>query len=382
MFIRVTLVLASLVATAGSAAADTPLASVRGTIVDSGRAPVDGASILLVHEETNGRRQATADALGGYAFPSLSPGAYRLEVEQGRFKKHIQRFELSVNQQIQLDVQLTLGALTETVEVTAPRLQLRRDSPALATVVPSELVSALPLDGRNFLELALLVPGAAPPAQGSAGSVRNTVALNVNGAREDANGFVLDGVVNYDPTLNGSGVRPPVDAIREFEVQTGTYDASVGNFAGGHVNVVTRAGTNRLTGTAYDFFRNGALDGRNAFAPENEPAPDYRRNQLGVAVGGPIRRDRTFFFADFESTRGKEGITRVTNVPTATRTRRRLLAVALRAAGHPGTGLPVPRRRDPGVVPESGGPQHRQSLSAPQPHRRVPELRVLAEPDR
>jgi hypothetical protein len=380
VFRRITFVLALLLATPGFAVADTPLAGVRGTILDSGRAPVDGASIVLVHEETNVRRQATTDASGAYVFPSLPPGAYRLEVEQGRFKKHVQRFELSVNQQVQLDVQLTLGALTETVEVTAPRLQLRRDSSALTTIVANELVSALPLDGRNFLELALLVPGAAPAAQGSAGSVRNTVALNVNGAREDANSFVLDGAVNYDPTLNGSGMRPPVDAIREFEVQTGTYDASVGNFAGGHVNVVTRAGTNRLTGTAYDFYRGSALGARNAFAPENEPPPDYQRNQFGVALGGPIRRDRTFFFADFESTRGKEGITRVTNVPTA---RERAGDFSQSLFGQPvipGLGFPFPG----GIIPEFlQNPVGRNIASLyPLPNRDVPFQNFVSSPNR
>ena len=160
------------------------------------------------------------------------------------------------------------------------------------------------------------LPGAAPAAQGSASSLRGDFAFNVNGARDDAQSFVLDGFYNIDPKLNTPGVQPPVDGIREFEVLTSTYDASFGRNAAGQVNVVTHSGTNALRGTVYGFFRSEALDARNYFAPENEAAPDYSRQQFGGSVGGPIVRDRTFFFADYERTRLREGITRISNVPT------------------------------------------------------------------
>ena len=177
-------------------------------------------------------------------------------------------------------------------------------------------VRALPLDGRNFYELSLLAPGTAPAAQGSAGSVRGDFAIHVNGAREDANNFLLDGVYNGDPKLNGVGVTPPVDAIREFEVLTHTYDASFGRNAGGQINVVLNSGTNSIHGTAWEFFRNAALDEKNHFAPTEE-TPRYQQNQFGFSVGGPVAKDRTFFFGDYEGRRTREGITRITNVPTA-----------------------------------------------------------------
>ena len=126
---------------------------------------------------------------------------------------------------------------------------------------------------------------------------------------------MLDGIYNVDPKLGTVGVRPPVDAIREFEVRTSTYDATFGRNGGGQVNIVTRSGSNRLTGAAYEFFRGGALDSRN-FAPEDEAAPEYNRHQFGGALGGPVVRDRSFFFVDYEGTRLREGLTRVTNVPT------------------------------------------------------------------
>jgi hypothetical protein len=193
---------------------------------------------------------------------------------------------------------------------------IKQDSASLGTVITEQEVKQLPLDGRNFLELALLVPGAAPAANGSAGSVRGDFAFNVNGAREDANNFLLDGVYNVDPKLNTFSVKPPVDGVQEFEVLTSTYDAAFGRNAGAQVNVVTKSGTNQLHGTAYEFHRNAYTDARNFFVPADQPDPKYIRNQFGFSLGGAIKRDRTFFFGDYEGTRVREGVTQVTNVPT------------------------------------------------------------------
>jgi hypothetical protein len=178
-------------------------------------------------------------------------------------------------------------------------------------------VTGLPLDGRNFFELSLLLPGVTPPAQGSAGSVRGDFAIHVGGAREDANQFLLDGVFNGDPKLNGIAVTPPVDAVREFEVVASAFDASFGRNAGGQVRVALKSGSNTFHGSAWEFFRNAALDARNYFAPPAEKSPQDHRNQFGASAGGPIVRKRTFFFGDYEGRRVREGITRVTNVPTA-----------------------------------------------------------------
>src|SRR6185436_17903067 len=193
---------------------------------------------------------------------------------------------------------------------------LKYDNASLGAVIDNRQVTGLPLDGRYFLELSLLVPGAAPTAPGSAGSVRGDFAFTINGSREDANNFLLDGVYNVDPKLNTFGVKPPVDAIREFEVLTSAYDASLGRSAGAQVNVVLKSGTNRFHGTGYEFLRNQVLDARNYFAPADQPDPKYQRNQFGFSFGGPIIKDRTFFFSDYEGTRSREGITRLANVPT------------------------------------------------------------------
>src|SRR6185369_2041765 len=153
----------------------------------------------------------------------------------------------------------------------------------------------------------LLTPGVVPSAQGSAGSVRGDFAVNVNGGREDSNNFLLDGVYNGDPKLNGFAVTPPVDAVREYEVLSNAYDASFGRNAGAQVNVVLQSGSNRLHGTVYEFLRNSVLDARNYFAPAHESSPKDIRNQFGASLGGPIAKDRTFFFVDYEGRRVREG---------------------------------------------------------------------------
>jgi hypothetical protein len=267
--------------------------------------------------ETNRTRTARTPADGSFLIPSLVPGAYRLLIERAGYRTHIQEMQLLVNQEIRLDVPLLPGSRTEQVTVTATSNLLRTENATLGGVVETRQIVGLPLDGRNFTELALLVPGVVPAAPGSAASVRGDLAINVNGAREDSNNFILDGVLNVDPKLNAQAVNPPVDAVREFEVLTSNYDASFARNAGAQVNAVLRSGTNQFHGVVYEFFRNGKLDARNFFAPGAEPKPQYQRNQFGGALGGPVRRDRTFFFADFEGRRSREGITRVTNVPTA-----------------------------------------------------------------
>ncbi|MBA3514920.1 MAG: TonB-dependent receptor [Pyrinomonadaceae bacterium] len=297
--------------------AQSPRASVRGLVTDPNGAVVPGANVQVVNTQTNESRTATTDEDGSYAVLSLTPGLYTLTAERDGFKKFSRSLSLQVNQELRLNALLGVGPLQDGPEdIYAPPEVLKKDSASLGTVIENTQVVGLPLDGRNFYELTLLVPGAVPPAAGSAGSVRGDFSFSVNGAREDSNNFLLDGVYNVDPKLNTFAVRPPVDAIHEFEIATSTYDAAFGRNPGAQVNVVLKSGSNDLHGSLYEFHRNAALDARNFFAPGNEPAPKYIRNQFGFSLGGPIRKNHTFFFADYEGTRAREGITRVTNVPT------------------------------------------------------------------
>ncbi|MGI8732130.1 MAG: TonB-dependent receptor domain-containing protein [Pyrinomonadaceae bacterium] len=301
-----------------TAGAQTHRGSVRGTVTDPNGAAIPGAEITIINQATGETRVVPSGSGGEYAVVSLDAGEYRMSFAATGFMTFPQVLTLKVNQELRVDAQLQVPSVqTDQQMVVAGPDDLKKESASIGTVIENRQVSGLPLDGRNFYELSLLVPGAAPAAPGSAGSVRGDFAFNVNGAREDSNNFLLDGVYNLDPKLNTFGVRPPVDAIREFEMLTSSYDASFGRNPGAQVNVVLKSGTNEVHGSLFEFHRNAALDARNFFAPAGEAKPKHLRNQFGGSIGGPIRRDRTFIFGDYEGTRSREGITRITNVPTA-----------------------------------------------------------------
>src|SRR5439155_6173576 len=255
--------------------------SIGGAVTDASQKPLAGATITLTDDATNKTRTAETDARGEFLLTGISPGSYQLAVQKPGYRRYLLPLTLASNQEFRVEVPLLAGSRTDAIVVTATRSMLRTDSAAMGVVIENRNITGLPLDGRNFYELALLVPGAAPVAPGSAGSVRGDIALNINGAREDANNFLLDGIYNGDPKLNTFGVTPPVDAIQEFEVLTSVYDASFGRNGGGQVNVVMKSGTNALHGSAYEFFRNGALDARNFFAPADQSKPQYQRHQFG-----------------------------------------------------------------------------------------------------
>ena len=336
MKIRLAIVLSILISVAS---AQTVRGVISGVTIDARKAAVSSVSIAVLNEETGEKRTTTTDSHGDFTVAGLLPGKYRVEADGKGFSRYGSILTLEVDQDIRLEIVLQVGA--DSVDVTAAPALLRQDSSALGGVIENRLIVGLPLDGRNFYELSLLLPGVVPPAQGSAGSVRGAFTINVNGAREDSNDFLLDGAYNGDPKLNGVGVTSPVDAIREFEVATSTYDTSFGRNAGGQINVVTRSGGNQLHGTLYEFFRNGAMGDKNYFAPSDRPAPKYQRNQFGGVLGGPIKKNRTFFFADYEGTRLAAGETLVTNVPTALERVGNFSKSAVPAID-PTTGQPIP----------------------------------------
>jgi outer membrane receptor protein involved in Fe transport len=358
--------------------AQTHRASVRGVVLDPTGAAVPQVTLNVTNEANGDVQTVTTEADGRFAVVALPSGPYRIEVERMNYKKYVSRTNLQVNQELWLEVRLELGSVTEEVLVVAPVVPLEKESPALGTVIDSPQLSSLPLDGRNFLELSLLAPGVAPAPEGSASSLRGDFALTVNGGREDAQSFLLDGVYNMDPKLNTPGVRPPVDAIREFEVLTSTYDASFGRNAAGQINVVTHSGGNALHGTAYAFFRTHAMDARNYFAPADEPAPDYSRGQYGASIGGPIRRDRTFFFADYEHLRQREGLTQITNVPTLAERNGDFSQSFLPPPVIPGTMTPFPG----GVIPSFSQNPIGQAIAAlyPAPNRSTPGANFVSSP--
>ncbi len=356
--------------------------TIRGRITDSQGAVITAAQVKATHQETNETRTSASNQSGDFALTLLRPGAYQLSIESKGFRRNVADIVVSVGQEIRYDAALEVAAATDPpVQITEYGL-LKRGSTAHSTVVDNLQVTGLPLDGRNFLELSLLVPGAAPAAQGSAGSVRGDFAFNINGTREDANNFLLDGVYNVDPKLNGFGVKPPVDGIREFEVSASTYDAAFGRSAGAQVNVVLKSGANNFHGTAYEFLRNKVTDARNFFAPRNEPAPQYQRNQFGFSLGGPVRKDKTFFFADYEGTRLREGLTRVTNVPTLAERNgdfsQSVLPKPVIPPGQPGAGFPFPGNQLPSFFINPVG----KNIAAlyPLPNRNTPFANYVSSP--
>jgi len=361
-----------------AAQAQTVAGVVRGVIADPSGGHVPGAAITLTSRETHARRSATSDARGEFTIPAVPPGEYRLEAEHQGFLKYAETLLMEVNQDRDLHVQIALAmAGTETIEVAGIAPLVRTESPSMGGVIDNRQILGLPLDGRNFYQLSLLLPGVVPAAQGSAGSVRGAFSISVNGAREDANNFLLDGAYNGDPKLNGVGVTPPVDAIREFAAATSTYDASFGRNAGGEISVVTRSGGNQFHGTAYEFFRNGVLDGNNFFAPSGQPAPKYRRNQFGGTLGGPLVRNRTFFFVDYESTRMAAGQTLIANVPTLAERGGDFSHSSL-VAIDPATGQPIPGGKIPQYYLNPIG----MAIAAlyPQPDRNVPGANFVSSP--
>jgi hypothetical protein len=358
--------------------AQTHRALIRGRITDPRGAVIQNATVKATHRATNEVRTASSNEQGDYALSSLQPGSYQVEIGSALgFKPNTYEVTLQVNQELRLDSTLEINHGQDTVSITdsAP---LKKDSVSLGAVITEQEVRQLPLDGRNFLELALLVPGAVPAAFGSAGSVRGDFAFNVNGAREDANNFLLDGVYNVDPKLNTFSVKPPVDGVQEFEVLTSTYDAAFGRNAGAQINVVSKSGSNELHGTAYEFHRNAFADARNFFVPADQPDPKYIRNQFGFSVGGAIKKNRTWFFGDYEGTRVREGVTQVTNVPTRQERNGDFSQSLFRRPTNPFTQQPF----DGGVIPvQFQNPIGRAIANLfPLPNRNVPFANFVSSP--
>ena len=359
--------------------AQTYRGSIRGTVTDPNNAVIPAASLSLTRKETGEERTSTTNADGEYTISSLPPGSYTLKVTAAGFETLSRDIVLNVNQEVRVDASLVVGGVsTDPYMIISNASNLKKDSASIGTVIENKEILGWPLDGRNFYELTLLVPGAVPAAQGSAGSVRGDFAFSVNGAREDSNNFLLDGVYNVDPKLNTFGVRPSIDAIREFETLTSSYDAAFGRAPGAQVNVVLKSGGNSVHGSLFEFHRNGALDARNFFAPASEPKPKYIRNQFGAALGGPIKHDRTFFFGDYEGTRSREGITRITNVPTAQERAGDFSQSLFGIPIDPFTGLPFPG----GVIPSIRMNAVGSALAAlyPLPNRNVPLQNFVSSP--
>jgi hypothetical protein len=277
---------------------------------------------MLKNSASGQIRHTQSDQQGFYTFPFMPVGVYELTVAAPGFATQVLRsLTLQVGQMSRLDLTLQLARGQVAVRVDARPPLVETASPALGDEISNQRVTSLPLNGRQFSQLALLAAGAVPPYPNGSSQQFNTPALglgfSVNGQRSERNNFSLDGVTLMEPFAYSLTVNPSVDAIREFRVVEDSYSAEQGVTSGAQVNIASRSGSNRFSGTAYEFVRNSALDAKNFFDALDRKIPPYRQSQFGGSVGGPVRRDHTFFFTNYEGLRIRQSLTNTTLLPTA-----------------------------------------------------------------
>lgn len=290
-----------------------------GHVVDSSGGVLPGVTVTVKNLGTNDSRTVTTNADGDYVFSLLPIGRYTVTIELSGFGSQTANVTLSTGDRARVDAKLQPGALTETVNVTAAAVLTQTDSATVGSLINLREVQDLPVNGRNFVRLVQSVPGANEGLPNSLASGarpddrRQSSAVSINGAVDNQNNHLIDGMDNNERAIGTIGVKPAIDAIAEVKVQTNMYTAEVGRTAGGVINVITKSGTNQLAGSAFVFGRNDRFDAKDYFSPSK---PELRQGQYGGSLGGPLRKDRTFFFVDYEGFTHTSGVTNVTTVPT------------------------------------------------------------------
>src|SRR5215467_10860465 len=303
---------------AGVAWGQKDMGSIAGTVRDSSGAVLPGARVTATDVDRGTTFNTTTNANGEYLANPLHIGRYNITIEHEGFRKQVVGpIEVNVQSRPEVDVTLKVGQIAETVTVTSEGPQLETETSELGHLVTGRQATTLPLNGRNFAQLAQLTAGVAPAEPGS--RTETSFGFSSNGARALQNNYLLDGVdnnANLADVLNGSAyvIQPSVDAIGEFKVETNSYSAEFGRGNGAILNAVIKSGTNRFHGDVYEFFRNDKLDGRNAF--EFLGRQVYQQNQFGATLGGPIIKDRTFFFVDYEGLRIRQATPQLLLIPT------------------------------------------------------------------
>src|ERR1700676_101632 len=303
--------------------------TISGTVSDSSGRLINSVQITITNVATGVTRDVTTNEDGFYSAPNLLPGTYELKFSSSGFKVEARKnIELTVGAVVGLDQTLRVGSISETVVVQTEIPAVQLSTSDLSAVVNATTVRELPLNGRSWTDLAQLQPGVSAihtQPDFSAGTDRGNRGfgqqLTISGARPQQNNYRLDGV-SLNDYANGApgsvlGGSLGVDAIEEFSVITSNYEADYGKTSGGVVNAITRSGTNQIHGSGYEFLRNSALDAKNYFDDPTKSIPPFKRNQFGGTIGGPLVKDHTFFFADYEGIRQSKGITTVATVPSA-----------------------------------------------------------------
>jgi hypothetical protein len=307
-----------------------PTGEITGSVTDSTGAVISGALVTLVNPATNTQRTARTNTDGIYDLPALPPGTYNLKAEMQGFSTQVRNdIDLQVAQVARLDIALRVGNVSEVIEVAGGAPVLETESASLGTVIENQRIQELPLNGRNYLQLAGLTPGAttnsAPSSVGTTrqGGSRSQTTVSVAGQRIFFNHYTLDGIENTDPSFNSYLFLPSLDALQEFKVESGIFPAEYGHNMS-QINVTTKSGTNQVHGTAFEFLRNSALDAKNFFDSGAKPIPPFKRNQFGGTIGGPVTiphlvrgTDKLFFFVDYEGLRERKALTQPATVPSS-----------------------------------------------------------------
>jgi hypothetical protein len=303
--------------------------SVSGTIKDPSGAAIAAASVTLINPATGVRQSVTTDQSGNYAFPVLPVGGYVLEASHAGFKLYRRTgIALDANGALLVDVVLQVGERTDAVTVSDSAAHLETYSSQMGEVINSEQMNAVPLNGRSYTDLLALQPGVAPATSINSNTVQDVGAsalspsgdlnpgtISINGQREFANAFIVNGSDSEEDVNMGTAIIPNLDSIAEFRILTSNFDAEYGEFSGGQINVITKSGGNAFHGDVFEFLRNTDLDARNYFSPARGA---FLQNQFGGTFGGPIRRNKIFFFADYQGTRQRQGVdTGLIPVPSA-----------------------------------------------------------------
>jgi hypothetical protein len=320
------------------------MASISGFVLDPSGKPIQDARVSVSDPGHSVSRSAMTDSSGFYRILDLAPAAYEVTGEARHFAKtQGPPVPLAVNEQARVDFRLPVEGQTASLSIVAQESPVATESSDLATVIDQSRVDGLPLNQRDFLQLALLTPGVAPPVEGSQLSTRGGFAMHANGGREEFNNFLLDGADNNDQDTNRYVLQPSIDSIQEFKIATNSYSAEYGRNAGAQVNVITRSGTNQVHGFAYEYLRNRVFDATNSFDPGD--TAKLIRNQFGGGVGGPLVKDRTFYFADVDALRGRQGFSQYGTVPTPAE--RAGNFAGLGTVSDPFTGQPFPNNSIP-----------------------------------
>src|SRR5436190_8213881 len=308
--------------------AQTPSGEISGVVVDPSGSVVPGVTVTVTNPATNAVRSAQTNEAGLYTIRALPPGAYSLKAEIPGFRTVERRdIEVQVGSVNRIDVSLQVGEVSNVLEVVGGAPVLQTETASVGTVIENKRIVELPLNGRNYLQLASLIPGATTNGPSSSqgkqrmGGQRNSFALNVAGQRIHYNHYSLDGVENTDLNFNSYMLLPSVDALEEFNVISGLFDAEYGR-AIAQVNVSTKSGSNQLRGTAFEFLRNSSLDAKNYFDRPDDPIPPFKRNQYGGTIGGPVvlpkivdGRNRLFFMFNWEGLRERKSLTSNPSLP-------------------------------------------------------------------